>query len=60
MIENEIQKVADRIVELLEEKKALRTKLPFHLDRDKFLFLLATDVRKVICDHFENEKGKAR
>ena len=45
-----IRKIADAIVKKLEEKKAFRTNLPFHLDRHKFLSILRKDVREVLTE----------
>ena len=42
------EQLAKAIVDKLEEKGALKHKLPLHLDRDKFLHLLTEDVRQVL------------
>jgi len=39
---------AKRVVKLLDGKKALRTTLPKHLDKKKFMAMLVADVESVL------------
>ena len=43
-----IAEIAERVVEMLEEKKAFRADLPMHLSRDKFLWLISNDIVEAI------------
>ena len=50
--------LAAKIVAKLDGKKAFRTKLPLHLDKDKFLHLLRRDVYSVLLEASRKDKEK--
>lgn len=58
MKKQEANKLAKEIVEALEYKGALESRLPMHLDRDKFLFFVRGDISKVLTADQGDDHGK--